>query len=202
MAFIDTPDFDARAQDRNAADGAIPRFFMDSRPNAFLSAKEGKPVFDEVEMVTIIVPGDRKTEVTRIVNDEVRQRFPRQYNAWKQNREAPVDGTPVDQLPGITRGQVEELAFVHVRAIESLAGLSDDQCTKALRMGGMALRQRARDWLEKVAGNQTEEKLRAENAQLQENMDIMRKQMAELQTRVDQLTAAGAVHPPNTPQEV
>jgi hypothetical protein len=149
MAFIDAPSFDEHARDK---DGAHPRFFMDTRQNKFRSEAEGAPRFDEVEMVEILIPGDRLSTSVQIVNDSHRRRWPKAYAAFKEGQEAPVDGTPLDQLPGMTKARVEELRFFHVRSIEQLAGMPDDLLMKAAPMDGRALRDKAKRWVENAAG--------------------------------------------------
>jgi hypothetical protein len=193
MTFIDAPSFDEHARDK---DGAHPRFFMDTRQNKFRSEAEGAPRFDEVEMVEILIPGDRLSTSVQIVNDSHRRRWPKAYAAFKEGQEAPVDGTPLDQLPGMTKARVEELRFFHVRSIEQLAGMPDDLLMKAAPMDGRALRDKAKRWVENAAGAAPAEKLAAENRALTEKMSVMETQMADMKRLMDgmqaQLAAAGA----------
>lgn len=178
MSFIDTPDFDPDARKK---DGAIPRFYIEAKKNNFRSEVEGRPCFDDVEKVEILIPGDRRSTWDGFVKDEHRRRFPREYAAFKQGLEAPVDGTPIAQMPGITASQAQELAFSHIKTIEALAGLPDDLLSKAVGMGGMALREKARRWVEATNGSAPMEKLAAENEQLKGTMAEMQAQMVEMQ---------------------
>lgn len=182
MSFVDTPDFDPEARKR---DGAIPRFYIEARKNNFRSEAEGRPCFDDVEKVEILIPGDRRSSWDGLVKDEHRKRFPREYHAFKAGLDAPEQGTPISQMPGITRSQAEELAFSHVKTIEALAGLPDDLLSKAAGMGGMALREKARRWVEATNGSAPMEKLAAENDQL-------KTMMAEMQARMEAMEKAQA----------
>jgi hypothetical protein len=177
----DAPEFDTKARDR---DTAIPKF--EKKP-VRLPDRDGKPHFEEFEFVTIFVPGDRKTEHYQRVNDEIRQRFPNQYEAWKRGLEAPTEGTPLSECAWIGRAQVEELAFGHVKTVEQLAALSDAQLKNLVPMSGYALRDKAQRHLEQINGAAPNEKLAAENTELKSNMaamqaqmDAMMKQMAEM----------------------
>lgn len=192
MSFIDTPDFDPEARKR---DNARPRFYVDTVKNEAASAKEGKPVYFDREMVEILVPGDRRTLVVQIVKDEHRQRFSREYAHFKQGLEPPTDGTPLSELPGINRGQVEELAFAHVKTVEQLVNLSDDQLMKTVPMGGLGLRQKAKRWLDNAAGAQPMEKLAAENEAQAATIKQLQDQMAQMQKAVDAVTAQKAAGP-------
>src|ERR1700755_316054 len=103
VSFIDAPTFDENARGK---DGAHPQFFTESQPNAARSEKEGRPCFDDVEMVKILIPGDRLTEFVARVNEGHKRRWPKAYAAFKDGQEAPVEGTPIEQLPGMTKARV------------------------------------------------------------------------------------------------
>jgi hypothetical protein len=184
---MDAPEFDTEYRNR---DGAIPRFYMDTRKNNFRSEKEGRACFDDVEMVEILIPGDRKTQFCGLVNDQHRRRFAQQYAAFKAGLEAPVEGTPIAELPGLTRAQAEELAFAHVKTIEILANLSDDQLSKAVGMGGFKLREKAQRRLEQISGDAPMEKLAAENEAQAATIAEMQRQMAEMQKQMQAMNAA------------
>jgi hypothetical protein len=184
MSF-DTPDFDPKARER---DNSRPVFFKEAVQNKSASEAEGRPVFYDREMVRILVPGDRLTESVQIVRDEHRQRWPREYAAFKANEEAPLNGTPISQLPGMTASQVEELKFMKVHTIEDLASLPDELLSKVAPMNGKPLREKAQRWIEAANGAAPMEKLAAENDQL-------RTMMSEMQARMEAMEKAQAAKP-------
>lgn len=177
MSF-DTPDFDPKARER---DNARPRFFKEAVQNMAASEKEGRPVFYEREMVQILVPGDRLTESVQSVKDIHRQRWPREYAAFKANEDAPLTGTPIAELPGIGAAQAEELRYGKVLTIEELASLPDDLLSKVAPMNGKQLRDRAKRHLDAIAGAAPMEKLAAENERQAATIEEMKAQMAEMQ---------------------
>lgn len=182
----DAPEYDPHARNR---DTSIPRFFVEAVKNEFQSAQKGQPVFEDREMVEIIVPGDRSTISTRPVNEEIKRRWPREYKAFKENQDAPLDGTPIEQLPGITAARVEELRFSHVRTVEALADLGDEHLGRVVSMGGFSLRDQAKRWLETAAGGAPMEKLAAENAAKDEKMADMERRMKDMQQTIEALSA-------------
>jgi hypothetical protein len=184
-----TPEFQTGAGER---DNAIPEFEMRPVKNNFKSEQSGKPVFEEQEFITIRVPGDRKTEWCGRVTEEHKARFPRHYAAFKQQQEAPTEGTPLAEWPAVTRSQVLELAAVHIKTVEQIAELSDDLLNKAVPMGGYALRDKAKRWLEQAAGNAPTEALAAENALLKENQEVMQRQMDEMKKALAAMQAKQA----------
>jgi len=139
---------DYRAPD--GRDRVIPRFHVQPVRNNFLSEKEGREVWNDVEYVELIVPGDNKNIVDVAVKDEHRERWAQQYAAFKANMVAPESGTPLDEWAGVGRSQVMELNSVHIRTVEALAGLSDSQLTKCVPMGGHALRAKAQRFIEQT----------------------------------------------------
>jgi hypothetical protein len=132
---------------------AVPVFFTEAVKMEFKSKQAGRPVFEDREMVRIIIPGDRRSMVVEIVNDEHRQRWPKEYEAFTAGQEAPLDGTALADWPQISRARVEELAFFHIRTVEQLAALGDDKLQN-LGMGAREERERAKVFLD-VAKNGT-----------------------------------------------
>lgn len=188
MSFIDTgPEFDDAADKKG--DGTAPRFFIDSRANPARSEADGVPRFDDVEMVEILVPGDRLNSPVQIVTEAHRKRWPRAYRAFKDGQEEAVEGTPIAQLPGLTKSQTEELRYFNIRAIEQLADMPDALLQKARPMDGLALRDRAKRWVAGTQGAAAEERLAAENRVKDEKIALMEAQMATMQEAIDRLTA-------------
>jgi predicted RNase H-like nuclease (RuvC/YqgF family) len=187
MTFTDAgPDFDPNAKDK---DGAIPRFFVDKRHNVARSEKEGRPCYDDVEYVEILVPGDRLNQVTRIVTQKEKDRWPGAYKRFRDGQEGTVDGTPIEQLPGMTAAQAAELKHFHIVTIEQLAEMPDGLLLKARPMDGRALRDRAKRWVDTTAGAASEERLAAEIRARDEKITNMEKAYADQQAIIDRLTA-------------
>lgn len=113
------------------------------------SQKAGRPIYEDREFVTILIPGMRGTSANELVNEEHKQRWPREYAAFRAGKEAPVDGTPLSEWPHstMTKSRVQELAYFNVRTVEHLAVL-DDAALQRLGMGAFELRETARKFLD------------------------------------------------------
>jgi hypothetical protein len=131
-------------------DRVIPRFYVKPIRMNFQSEKEGREVWEDHEYVEIIVPGDSKNIVHEAVKEHHRERWPTQYQRFKSHMEAPSEGTPLEEWAAVGASMVMELKSHHVRTVEHLAGLSDSQLSKVCPMGGHALRERAKRFLEQV----------------------------------------------------
>jgi len=189
----DAPDF--HVQNRDKRDSARPRFYIEAVQNNFRTAQEGKPCFDEREMVHILVPGDRNTEHAAIVTDQHRRRWPEAYAAFKAGLEEPTSGTPLSEWPGVGKGQVEELRFAKVRTVEELADLTDAQVAKTLPMGGLGLRDKAKRWIEAANGAAPMEKLAAENAAKDARIAELETTVKDLGDKFNAMLAQRAVDP-------
>lgn len=199
MAFIDAPEFDDAATDERK-DGAYPRFFMDKRQNNARSEKDGVPRFDDVEMVEILIPGDRLNTPVKLVGETERKRWPRAYAAFKGAQDGATVGTPIEQLPGLTAAQAEELRYFKVVTVEQLAEMPEGLLMKARPMDGRALQDRAKRWIDNAAGAAAEERLAAENRELKDKMGVMNGELEQLKQAIAglqaQQAAAGAQQAP------
>lgn len=157
----------------------------------------GRPIYEDVEYVEIMVPGDKTQTVHRPVRPTDKIEYSKQYQAWKAGHDQhAATGTLLEQWPGISRAQVEELRHFKIRTVEQLAELSDGN---AARMGPiLALRQRARDFLERAKGNAPLEKMRTELAARDNEIETLKRQVAELAAIAKKSDSTGlvAVPPP------
>lgn len=122
------------------------KFFLEPVQNKERSNEEGRPIFEEREFVSIMVPGQKDNIVIREARETDKDRFPRHYAAFKNRVEQVVDGTPLEEWPAVTRSQVEELKFFNVFTVEQLAEISDSNAQNF--MGIQLLRQKAKAFLE------------------------------------------------------
>jgi hypothetical protein len=178
-------DFQPTVPQRGAEhDNCIPRFHVKPVKNEFKSGQAGHDVFDEIEYVEIIVPGQKNQIVDERVKNEHRQRWPNQYAAFKANLEPPLEGTPLKEWPAISASRVAELQSANIKTVEQLANLADQFLTKF--QGGHSLREKARLWLEQAAGNQPLMKLQAENEALRDQLKALE---ANHQDQINRLEA-------------
>lgn len=140
-------------------------------------ANEGKPY------VRIMAPGDKTNIIDQPVRDDHKERFPRQwlYYQMQQNEGAASQiGTPLSEWhksfpEEVNRDQIAELAILKFITVEQLALASDAQLQR-VGMGGVGLRERARQYLNRK--NRMDN-----NAELEET----KKQLAALQAQMAEL---------------
>lgn len=140
---------------QNAGDELLlVRFFMDPLKNEAKSQEEGRPIFEDVEWISIKSPGSRDERIRPARPGDV-ERFPKHYAAFKNRTDQQANtGTPLKEWTGITRSQAEELRFINILTVEQLAGCSD-QNTQNFK-GLMTLKQQAKAFLEAASGKSLE----------------------------------------------
>ena len=163
---------------RFADDRVFAQFYMHPRKNEAESLKQGRDIYDEVPYIKIMVPGDKDNIIQRPVRDQDKMRFPKQWQAFEANEEAPISGTPLSEWAFVNRGQVEELKFFGIRTVEDLANMPDSQSNKF--MGINALKQKAKAFIEDAKMQAPIDELKAENDALRGQLDDMQKQIADL----------------------
>lgn len=161
------------------------RFSLEPMLNEEKSANEGRPIYEECEFVTIMVPGDRDNIVCRAVNEQDRQRFPQQYAHWKNTGQQAETGTPINAAPWLNKAQVEELRYFNVRTIEQLANLSDAHASKF--MGVQVLKQKAQAYLAAAAGGAPLEKMQSELNKRDNEIATLKKMIEEQGKALDKL---------------
>mgnify|MGYP000633907332 CR=1 FL=1 len=151
-------------------------FYVKPIENAAKSREEGRPIYDDVEYIKIKFPADSKrTLETRA--DEMHyvphaktqmtyaERFAPSYDAFKREDLSFVSGTPLASTGLFPKAKVAELKALSVVTVEQLAGLPDTNIRK-LGMGGRALVDDAKGYLENASGLAEIATLRAEIAAL------------------------------------
>lgn len=113
--------------------------------------------------------------------DEWLERIEKGYAAWKKGEEVPLEGFPVKQATWMTPAQRENCVRLNLLTVEELANASDEAAAY-LGIGGITLRQRARDFLKAHGGDAAKnsgemEALRKSNEALQTQVNEMQKRM-------------------------
>jgi hypothetical protein len=174
----------------------IPQFYSEAVENTFRSQQAGRPQFDEVEFVRLIIPGDRNSSPVMRVTDEERNRWPKEYEAFKKGLELPLEGTPLIEWPPINKSQVMELAYFHIQTVEQLAAVNDAQLQR-MGMGTRALRELAKEYLD-IANNGTAPiaRMLAKIEALELKEKITSEALAAATARIAELEGPNAGHRP------
>ena len=180
VADMNHHDF-AVGRESEADANLLVKFFLREKQDHAATAKEGRPMFKDVDYIEIRTAGKRDALACRPATHADKQRFPRHYDAFKSRTEMPTEGTPLSEWPMIPRSQVEELSFLHIKTVEQLIGMSDNDA--AQMRGGLTLKDKAKKFLE--ASDKT--KLLAEKQQLQDRLADQDEQLATQSAQIAEL---------------
>lgn len=167
--------------------GIFPKFLIKPVLNGAKTKEAGRPIYDDREFVEIVIAGDSKTCVSHKVTDEHRNRWHREYQAFKQGLESPVDGTPLSEVPWLSASQVMELKALNIFNIEALANLPDTGINR-IGMGGRELVKKAQAYIEAAKDGAALQKYAEENEKLKTDVKMLQDQIKELSSMLDDLT--------------
>lgn len=192
------------------------RFFTKPLQNNFRSEIEGRPIFEDIEMVEIHVPGDKYNIVCQPTREDHKKRFPLQWAHYANRKEGDqrlAGKTPINQWPRLTPAQAEELRHMKFLSVEDVANASDTALQALGMVGGMspfAFREHAQRFLQAAAGDAALQKesavvqaLREQNAALQEQMQAQAARMASFENRFAALADKNnaAIEAPAAPEQ-
>ena len=150
------------------------KFFRHPELSQIKSVKAGAPIYDDVDMIEVITPGE-KDPVRQIASEIHKRRFPRQWEAYKSGQEMAQSGTPIELLLTAQPGTVLQLKSLNIHTIQQLAGLSD-AAKQMIPMGGQQLQDKARAYLSAAHDGQN---FHAMQAAMQAQIDKMANMLAE-----------------------
>jgi len=204
----------------------VPVFEHYAQPDPVKSAAEGRPIFNDQEIVRVRFPGsdacyvfpatakasgwisDPLTgEMTQITYAE---KFRKQYLQFKERATQTKSGTLLDYVPFLTESKRAELKALNIYTLEALAEV-DGQPLKNLGMHGRDLKNKATEYIaETKQGAPSKElieqleALKARNAILEEDAKfVSQRQAAEAEFEnmsVDQLREFITSNTGHTPQ--
>lgn len=192
---MDMADFDVTKRamegtDRNqslADDRLMIKFESFPHPNEEKSTEAGHPVYDDRDYITIIVPGDKTSVVHRPVWAQDKQRFPRQYQAYKAGMTQEASGLPLKLWGGMTLGQAKEFEYFNVKTVEQLAVMSDGNGIGI--QGFQGLKQRAVDYLQRTKDSAPLLEMRAAIEKKDNEIETLMNAMKEQGERMNRLEA-------------
>ena len=162
------------------------------------SIRDGQYVARDVDYALITAAGSKdifKTKAVQWMADLKQQaaiekiplawvdHYKKQYDAWLNGQELPINGTPIKGWGVISPAQQTTLIHNNVFTVEDLATLNDEGLRR-IGMGAVQLRTKAAAWVAQLAdkGPLTQEiaAVRTENVTLKLSMESMQKQLDEL----------------------
>jgi hypothetical protein len=158
----------------------LPRFFTNSVLDPIASERAGRPIFRDREEVELLIPGNPYNIPCYVVTDEHRNRWPKQYEAYRAGKEMATTGTPLEEWSILRRSQVLELKALNIFTVEQAANIDDNACQR-IGMGGVRIRELAKAYLDEAAAAAILSKATADS----ERKDL---EIASLNHKVEELS--------------
>ena len=113
--------------DINNPDNALwVEFYEGTVLQTFLSEQEGRPIYHDVVMTRIRIPGNDTTVIDRPLEEGDKLRFPRHWAFFEaKNTDGGHPGTPISEMPGVTKAMVENMRVRGFYTVEQFAAASD-----------------------------------------------------------------------------
>lgn len=146
--------------------------------NEAKSAAVGHPVFDDVDFIKIMFPGDKTKVVFKKVNEEYKQRYPKQWAAYKAQELQVQEGFPINEWPVLTKAEAANLKANGIHTVEQLANIPDTAL--GVMLGARTYREKARATLSKAADGKAVLAMQAENETLKADIEALKQQVKEL----------------------
>lgn len=171
-------------------------FSMEEFKNELKTREAGRAIYEDREMVHIRIPGDKQLTIDAPANSyctmgdgtktTYSDRFPEDYDRWKQGQGAALTGTALKHAPFLSKAEVSNLAASNVFTIEQLAEMGGAPL-RSLGQSGRKWQQQALAYLKAATGTRD---VTAEAAE-----------RAALMDRIAQLEAAAGVAPVSKVEE-
>jgi hypothetical protein len=120
-----------------------------------------------------------------MASDEDKQRFPQHFARYKAGQAEQTVGTPLDMLPGMTAGKVEEYKHFGIKTVEMLAEASDSVGQQFMQFN--ADKTRAKGYLALATDNAAVKEV---DARLSKENEAMKAQLESMQKKFDDLLKA------------
>jgi len=178
-------DFNGQQAEQDRA--LLVKFFSMPLRNEEKSLEEGRPIFDDVDMIEIRVRGTKDNIVQRPVRPDDKQRF---RDAWRHHQDgekATQSGTPLNQWPVMSTSQVEEMKYLGFVTVEQIAEANDSVVSKT--SGLQTLKNKAKAFIEFSKGAAPIEQLQTKLAARDNDVETLQRQLAETQAALTKLNA-------------
>jgi hypothetical protein len=155
------------------------KFFKKPELSTLKSQEAGRPIYDELDFVLILIPGDQQTRLETIATEHYKKRFPVEWKRYQDQNVSSESGTPLSAWGMIPQSQVAELAYFNITTVEALAELDDYNASKF--MGGLVnMREKAKRYIQASKGSAELERQNAELAKRDAEIAELRRLVEEV----------------------
>jgi len=130
--------------DKKDQDGGRPVFYIKAVDQKDL---EGEVTSVDQVWVKIHNIGDPKNIQDRPKRPEDEKRWPEYWKAYRDETEAPTDGTPIKSFPGFTPADIQNLSRRMIKTVEEFISIPDQEINNILGGKAFATKRKAQEFL-------------------------------------------------------
>lgn len=158
------------------------------------SREAGRPIYTRHQYVMIHPPGERLNIIDRPVQESDKQRWPRQWQAFIQNRAFVPEGTPIAQLFPANPEVADMLRGLGIHTVEMCAKMTA-HAIESVGMGCQDWVNKAKTYLESAQRGVDYHKIEQMEADHRHEVNALKNQIADLVARVNSMQSAQAALP-------
>lgn len=128
------------------------KFFFAYNENEEKSLAAGRPIYDEIESISLQWPGQDET-VRKVEPHDIRE-YPEKYRAFREGNEPVTEGTALAAWPPMNANALRELQYLGFKTVEQLAAATDDVKKKLGPLSRYC--KTAKDWVQALNSDQSE----------------------------------------------
>lgn len=191
------PGFDARGWGKvNFGGGKTPAEFF-YKPKE-IASNNGVRQFKDIPAIRFYMAGGTMHEA--FVTEQHKTQYPEQWAQFMNKQQQVGEGTPLEHWTLISPAEVATFKAANIPTVQALAN-APQPTIQACGMGAINAQIKAQKWLKGAAKTEEITKIVAENANLRSEVDILKKQLAELSIRIGGVTAVGHDNWPNSSKD-
>lgn len=157
--------------------GANVKFFKSYNENKQKSLEAGRPIYDEIDSISIQWPGADET-VRRVEPQDIAE-YPDKWAAFQAGSKPVESGTPLTEWPPLPGSTLRELQALGFQTVEQL-GEANDEIKRRLGPTGRFVKM-AKDWIEASTSSQ------AQVTSLKQQLEREQRRTAKLEEQVELL---------------
>jgi hypothetical protein len=188
MELLDTKErpsyvrFERVAMENKAASLAAGHYVAYDIDYALITSPGSKDIFKS-KAENWIADLKQQANVDRIPREWVNH-YLKQYQAWKEGQELPLNGTPIRGWGVLSPAQQEAIIHNNVLTVEDLATLNEEGLRR-IGMGAVQMKTKASAWVAQLQDKgplvQEIAAVKSENAVLRTSLESLQRQVASLQ---------------------
>jgi hypothetical protein len=169
--------------------GVTVGFFRHAIKNEAKSLNEGRPVFDELDYIRVLIPGDKFTTIERKATEKDKATYPQSWEKYQRKegeKAGGLIGTPLEEWHLIPVSRRAELHHMNIFTVDALASVSDGNLHN-LGMDGRKLRDKARAFIKSAKDSALPAKMVEELAAKDERIGQLENTIKALASRLESM---------------